>query len=192
MWADNDAGLTTLTQLSMVDLTWVAILVEVALRVFSLATPDTVSCAAAISACEKGTRWQQAGWVTRRSMHLQGAVYSLPICSLLLVCCTILPHYMPVGLECVQSEQAQFLAIRVSPSRNHELLSRPCTSWASGRSCAKKAAAKLQCSAFTQPNPKGSSFMCRSCPFGRTTFFEFEDPECQAQGMFPYAKTHCH
>lgn len=120
MWADHDTGLTTLTQLSMVDLTWVAILVEVALRVFSLATPDTVSCAAAISACEKGTRWQQAGWVTRRSMHLQGAVYSLPICSLPLVCCTILPHYMPIGLECVQSEQAQFLAIRVSPSRNHE------------------------------------------------------------------------
>ncbi len=41
--------------------------------------------------------------------------------------------------------------------------------------------------------PKGSSFICRSCPsFGRTTFFEFEDPECQAQGMFPYAKTHYH
>ena len=37
-----------------------ACLCEVALKLFSFAKPDVVSCSAAISACEKGTRWRQA------------------------------------------------------------------------------------------------------------------------------------
>ena len=37
-----------------------ACLCEVALKLFSFAQPDVVSCSAAISACEKETRWRQA------------------------------------------------------------------------------------------------------------------------------------